>query len=74
MSGTRLALELGVPSGRISDIPNHKRGISADTALRALLRQRARFWAEPQLLHDLEVAERGHGIEIAAPVRFGRRC
>jgi len=32
LSASRLALELGVPSGRITDIPNGKRGISHDRA------------------------------------------
>ena len=34
LSGNRLALDLGVPSGRITDILNGRRGITADTALR----------------------------------------
>ena len=34
LSANRLALDLGVPSGRITDIVNGKRGITADTALR----------------------------------------
>jgi plasmid maintenance system antidote protein VapI len=33
LSAIRLALYLGVPSGRTTDILNGRRGISADTAL-----------------------------------------
>jgi addiction module HigA family antidote len=71
MSGNRLALELGVPSGRITDILNGKRGISADTALRLAryFGNEARFWLNLQLLYDLELAEQEHGREIASRVR-----
>ena len=74
MSGNRLALELGVPSGRITDILNGKRGISADTALR-LARyfgneaQIWQIWLNLQLLYDLELAWQEHGREIASRVR-----
>ena len=34
LSANRLALDLGVPSGRITDILNGRRAISADTAVR----------------------------------------
>jgi addiction module HigA family antidote len=34
LSANHLALDLGVPSGRITDILNGRRSISADTALR----------------------------------------
>ena len=34
LSANRLALNLGVPSGRITDILNGRRSITADTALR----------------------------------------
>ena len=34
LSANRLALDLGVPSGRITDIVNGRRAISADTAVR----------------------------------------
>ena len=71
MSGNRLALELGVPSGRITDILNGKRGISADTALRLAryFGNEAQIWLNLQLLYDLELAEQEHGREIASRVR-----
>ena len=34
LSANRLAQDLGVPSGRITDILNERRSITADTALR----------------------------------------
>jgi antitoxin component HigA of HigAB toxin-antitoxin module len=34
LSANRLALDLGVPSGRITDILNGRRSIAADTAVR----------------------------------------
>ena len=34
LSANRLALDLGVPSGRITDILNERRSITADTAVR----------------------------------------
>jgi len=71
MSGNWLALELGVPSGRITDILNGKRGISADTALRLAryFGNEAQIWLNLQLLYDLELAWQEHGREIASRVR-----
>jgi addiction module HigA family antidote len=34
LSANRLAIDLGVPSGRITDILNGRRSIAADTAVR----------------------------------------
>ena len=34
LSANKLALDLGVPSGRITDIINYRRSITADTAVR----------------------------------------
>ena len=34
LSANRLALDIGVPSGRITDILNFRRAITADTAVR----------------------------------------
>ena len=46
LSANRLALALRVPSGRITDILNGKRGISPETALRLgrFFGNSARFW------------------------------
>jgi len=71
MSGNWLALELGVPSGRITDILKGIRGISADTALRLAryFGNEAQIWLNLQLLYDLELAWQEHGREIASRVR-----
>jgi addiction module HigA family antidote len=71
LSANRLALDLGVPSGRITDILNGRRGISADTALRLAryFGNEARFWLNLQVLYDIEVAERVLGKEISSRVR-----
>ena len=71
LSANRLALDLGVPSGRITDILNGRRGITADTALRLgrYFGNGARFWLDLQAQHDLAVVERERGEEIARRVR-----
>ena len=49
LSANRLALALGVPSGRVTDILNGRRSISAETAVRLgrYFRQSSRFLARP---------------------------
>ena len=52
LSANRLSLDIGVPSGRIADILNGRRAITADTAVRLgrYFGNRAQFWlgfAEP---------------------------
>jgi addiction module HigA family antidote len=66
ISINRLARDIVVPPGRISEIVNGKRGISADTALRL-----ARFfgtspevWLGLQAEYDLRVAKQAIGEEI----------
>jgi antitoxin HigA-1 len=66
VSINRLALDIGVPPGRISEIVNGKRGITADTALRL-----ARFfgvspdvWMGLQSDYDLRVTQRAVGRAI----------
>jgi len=70
MSANRLALALRLPSGRITDILNGKRGISPETALRLgrYFGNSARFWANLQTAYELAVAERELGERIAAEV------
>jgi len=48
LSANRLALDLGVPSGRITDILNGRRSITADTAVRLgrYFGNRAQFWLD----------------------------
>ncbi|MBN8994637.1 MAG: HigA family addiction module antidote protein [Rhizobiales bacterium] len=71
LSANRLALDLGVPSGRITDILNGRRSISADTALRLgrYFGNGAQFWLDLQSQHDIAVVENKRGAEIAKRVR-----
>jgi addiction module HigA family antidote len=71
LSANRLALDLGVPSGRITDILNARRSITADTALRLgrYFGNSAQFWLDLQSQYDIAVVERERGTEIARRVR-----
>jgi addiction module HigA family antidote len=71
LSANRLALDLGVPSGRITDILNGRRSITADTALRLgrYFGNRAQFWLDLQSQYDIAMIERERGKEIARRVR-----
>jgi antitoxin HigA-1 len=71
ISANRLALDLGVPSGRITDILNGRRSISADTAVRLgrYFGNGAQFWLDLQGQYDIAVVERDRGDEIARRVR-----
>jgi antitoxin HigA-1 len=66
-----LALDLGVPSGRITDILNGRRSIAADTAVRLGLyfRNNAQFWLDLQSQFDIAVIEREKGADINRRVR-----
>ncbi|MEJ0013021.1 MAG: HigA family addiction module antitoxin [Bauldia sp.] len=70
LSANRAALDLGVPSGRITDILNGRRAISADTAVRLgrYFGNGAQFWLDLQSQYDIAVVEREHGAEIARRV------
>jgi addiction module HigA family antidote len=71
LSANRLALDLGVPSGRITDILNGRRSVTADTAVRLgrYFGNRAQFWLDLQSQYDIAVIERKRGAEIARRVR-----
>jgi addiction module HigA family antidote len=71
LSANRLALDIGVPSGRITDILNGRRSITADTAVRLGLYfgNSAEFWLDLQGQHDIAAVERERGAEIARRVR-----
>ena len=66
LSANRLAINLGVPSGRITDILNARRSITADTALRLgrYFGNSPQFWLDMQGQFDIAVAERENGEEI----------
>lgn len=71
LSANRLTLNLGVPSGRITDILNGRRSITADTAVRLgrFFGISAQFWLELQSQHDIAIVEREHGAAIARRVQ-----
>jgi addiction module HigA family antidote len=71
LSANRLSLDIDVPSGRISDILNGRRAITADTAVRLgrYFGNGAQFWLDLQGQYDIGVVEREKGAEIAKRVR-----
>jgi addiction module HigA family antidote len=71
LSANRLALDLGVPSGRITDILNGRRAITADTAVRLgrYFGNRPQFWLDLQSQYDIAAVERARGKDIARRVR-----
>jgi antitoxin HigA-1 len=66
LSANRLAINLGVASGRITDVLNARRSITADTALRLgrYFGNSPQFWLDLQGQFDIAVAERENGEEI----------
>jgi len=70
LSANALARALRVPSGRIVDIVNGKRAISAETALRLgrYFGNDALFWINLQSQYDLAVAMRDVGRRVAREV------
>lgn len=71
LSANRLALDLGVPSGRVTDILNGRRAISADTAVRLgrYFGNSAQFWLDLQAQYEIARIERANGNEIKRRVR-----
>jgi addiction module HigA family antidote len=71
LSANRFALDLAVPSGRIVEILNRKRGVSADTALRLsrYLGTSAQVWMNLQAKYDLAVAEQEFGKMISERIK-----
>ncbi|MFH1954267.1 MAG: HigA family addiction module antitoxin [Pseudomonadota bacterium] len=70
LSANKLSLALRVPSGRITQILNGKRGISAESALRLsrYFGNSARFWMNLQTRYELAVIEREIGSKVNAEV------
>jgi addiction module HigA family antidote len=58
MSANALAMALGVPATRISEIVNERRGITGDTAIRLgeYFRIGPEFWMNLQTRYELELA------------------
>jgi addiction module HigA family antidote len=71
LSANRIALDLAVPSGRITDILNGRRSITADTAVRLgrYFGNSAQFWLTLQSQYDIAIVERERGPEIAQRAR-----
>jgi addiction module HigA family antidote len=70
LSANKRALALRVPSGRITQILNGKRGISAETALRLLqfFGNSPQFWMTLQTRYELAIAEQNLGNKIRSEV------
>jgi addiction module HigA family antidote len=71
VSINKLARDIDVPPGRISEIVNGKRSVTADTALRLgrYFGVSPEIWLNLQADYELRVAMRETGKEIAAHVR-----
>ena len=71
LSANRLSLDIGVPSGRITDILNGRRSITADTAVRLgrYFGNSAQFWLDLQGQYDIARgrAREGRGDREAGP-------
>ena len=70
ISANKLALALRVPSGRITQILNGKRGITAETALRfsRYFGNSAQFWMNLQTRYEIATAEQAIGEKIRTEV------
>ncbi len=68
MSAAALARRLKVPTNRITEILNRRRGITGDTALRLahFFGTSAEFWLNLQKLYELRLAEKKAGKTIKA--------
>jgi addiction module HigA family antidote len=71
LSANRVALDLGVPSGRITDILNGRRAITADTAVRLAryFGNNAQFWLDLQSQYEIAIVLKERGLEISRRVR-----
>ena len=70
LSANALARALRVPSGRVVDILNGKRAVSAETALRLgrYFGNDPQFWLNLQAQYDLALAMRAVGRRVAREV------
>jgi addiction module HigA family antidote len=71
ISQNRLARDIKVPVGRISDIIHSRRGISPDTALRlsVYFKTTPEFWMNLQSRYDLKIARRKLASRINKTIR-----
>ena len=70
LTANRLAIELRVPTSRISAIIHGRRSITAETALRLgrYFGTSAQMWLNMQTCYDIEVAQHKIGAQIAREV------
>ena len=70
MSANKLALALRVPSGRITQILNGNRGISAESAIRLAIyfKNSPQFWMNLQTRYELALTEQKIGSKIRSEV------
>ncbi len=70
LSANKLSLALRVPSGRITQIINGKRGITAETALRLAryFGNTPHFWMNLQMRYEITMAEQTIGDKIESEV------
>jgi|ERR1700691_24151 addiction module HigA family antidote len=66
MSAAELARQLEVPTNRITEIVNGRRGITGDTALRLahFFGTSAEFWLNLQSLYEIRLAQQKSGKSI----------
>jgi addiction module HigA family antidote len=71
MSGAAFAAVIHVPANRITEILRHKRGITADTALRMAryFGTTADYWINLQKAYELRLAEQTVGNTINKSVK-----
>ena len=71
LSANRLALDIGVPSGRVTDILAGRRSITAETAARLgrYFGHRPQFWLDLQGQYEIARVERERGAELDRQVR-----
>lgn len=70
LSANKFAEKLHVPTNRVTEILNGRRGITADTALRlaAFFGTSAEFWLKLQNAYDLKMTEKKLGKKIKMEV------
>src|ERR1700737_4777170 len=66
MSAAELARQLNVPTNRVTEILNRRRGITGDTALRLahFFGTTAEFWLNLQSLYEIRLAQKKAGKSI----------
>lgn len=71
LSQNRVAIDIGVPVGRINEIVSGKRGINADTALRLgrYFGMSPQFWLGLQMDYELDVEQDKLGERLEQEVK-----